>query len=55
MFGQGHPRMVNAIAALYGKLMGREFDSMEEVLVTVGAYQSLFTIFMSLVGPGDEV
>ncbi|XP_022094006.1 kynurenine--oxoglutarate transaminase 3-like [Acanthaster planci] len=53
--GFGHPRMVNAIAALYGKLMGREIDSMEEVMVTVGAYQSLFSIFMSLISPGDEV
>ncbi|XP_038046548.1 kynurenine--oxoglutarate transaminase 3-like [Patiria miniata] len=53
--GFGHPRMVNAIAALYGKLMGREIDPMEEMLVTVGAYQSLFSTFMSLIGPGDEV
>ena len=46
---------MNAIAALYGKHMSRNIDPMGDVLVTVGAYQSLFNTFMSLINPGDEV
>ncbi|XP_033642875.1 kynurenine--oxoglutarate transaminase 3-like isoform X1 [Asterias rubens] len=53
--GFGHIRLVNAIAALYGKHMSRNIDPMGDVLVTVGAYQSLFNTFMSLINPGDEV
>jgi len=52
---QGHPRLVKALAGMYGKLIGREINPMSEVLVTVGAYGSLFATFMSMVGPGDEV
>ncbi|XP_072014497.1 kynurenine aminotransferase-like isoform X2 [Amphiura filiformis] len=53
--GFGHPRLVNAIAALYSKHMSHEINPMNEVLVSVGAYGSLFYIFMGLVSPGDEV
>ena len=52
---QGHPRLVNAISALYSKHMGRDINPVNEVLVSVGAYGSLFYIFMGLVDPGDEV
>ena len=54
-FFQGHKRLVNAIAALYGKHQGREIDPLSEVLVSVGAYGSLFYTMMGLIGPGDEV
>ena len=42
---QGHPRLVNAVAALYTKLLsiGHTIDPNKEVLVTDGAYEALFT------------
>lgn len=51
----GHARLVNAIAALYSKFMGREVDPMNGVLVSVGAYGSLYYAINSHVNPGDEV
>ena len=51
----GHPRLVNAIAKLYGKLLHREIDAMKEILITVGAYGSLHAAVNGLVQPGDEV
>jgi kynurenine--oxoglutarate transaminase/cysteine-S-conjugate beta-lyase/glutamine--phenylpyruvate transaminase len=47
--------LVEALAKMYGILINREINPMTEVLVTVGAYGSLFAIFMSMIGPGDEV
>ena len=51
----GHPRLVNAIAKLYGKLLNRKIDAMNEILITVGAYGSLHAAVNGLVNPGDEV
>nr|XP_054769368.1 kynurenine aminotransferase-like isoform X1 [Lytechinus pictus] len=51
----GHARLVNAIAAMYTKFMGREVDPMTGVLVSVGAYGSLYYAINSHVNPGDEV
>ncbi|ODM97503.1 Kynurenine--oxoglutarate transaminase 3 [Orchesella cincta] len=51
----GHPRLVKALAKLYSRLIGREINKMTEVLVSGGAYGSLFCAVMSNVGPGDEV
>ena len=31
----GHPRLVNALAKLYGKLLNRQIDAMNEILITV--------------------
>ena len=53
--GYGHPRLVNAIANVYGRYHNRELDPLKEVLVTAGAYESLFCSFQGLVNPGDEV
>ena len=53
--GFGHPRLVNALAKLYTQEMGRPLDPMQEVLVTAGAYESLFVAIMGVVNPGDEV
>lgn len=53
--GFGHPRLVNAIAKLYGMHHGRELDPMKEVMASAGAYESLFCAFQGLVNPGDEV
>ncbi|KAH0615420.1 hypothetical protein JD844_004627, partial [Phrynosoma platyrhinos] len=52
---KGHPRLVAVLARLFGKLLGRELDPETNVLVTVGAYQSLFCCFQALVDEGDEV
>ncbi|XP_003742592.1 kynurenine--oxoglutarate transaminase 3 [Galendromus occidentalis] len=53
--GFGHPRLVNALAGLYGRLTGHKINPNTEVLITVGAYEALFCVFMGLVNPGDEV
>ncbi|KAF6036560.1 CCBL2 [Bugula neritina] len=53
--GFGHPKLVSNIAKLYGKLHNRDIDPMSEVMVSSGAYESLFCIFQGLVNPGDEV
>lgn len=51
----GHLRLVNAIGKTYTKLMGREIDPINEVLVTVGAYGSLFNAMTALLEKNDEV
>uniref|UniRef100_A0A4W4G4V4 Aminotransferase class I/classII large domain-containing protein n=1 Tax=Electrophorus electricus TaxID=8005 RepID=A0A4W4G4V4_ELEEL len=51
----GYPRLVKIIAKFFGRIMGREIDPMEEVLITVGAYHALFCTFQALVDEGDEV
>jgi len=53
--GFGHPRLVNAIAALYSKLIERELDPITNVLVTAGAYEALFCTIMGNCNPGEEV
>nr|XP_018908432.1 PREDICTED: kynurenine--oxoglutarate transaminase 3 isoform X1 [Bemisia tabaci] len=53
--GFGHPRLVNAIADLYSKLIGRKLDPLSEILVTIGAYEALYCAIHGNVGPGDEV
>lgn len=53
--GFGHPRLVAALCKLYSKLIGRELNSLTEMLVTAGAYEALFVAIMGLVNPGDEV
>nr|XP_054918975.1 kynurenine aminotransferase-like isoform X2 [Dermacentor andersoni] len=52
---QGHLRLVNALAKMYSRLTGRQIDPQKEVLVTVGAYEALYTTILGLVNPGDEV
>lgn len=47
--------MVNALSKLYSSLIQREIDPLNEVLVTVGAYEALFCAVQSLVEVGDEV
>lgn len=51
---QGHPRLVNALAKLYSKLIDRDLDPYNEVLVTSGAYEALFSTIQGHTNPGDE-
>lgn len=51
---QGHPRLVNAISKLYSKLLNRNIDANNEVLVTAGAYEALFATLQGHTSPGDE-
>lgn len=46
---------MNAVAALYGKVIGRDIDPISEVLVTAGGMEALFTAVASNVNEGDEV
>ncbi|CAL8318228.1 unnamed protein product [Lota lota] len=51
----GHPSLVTILAQLFGQLVGHEINPLDDVLVTVGAYQALFCAFQALVDEGDEV
>ncbi|XP_051906730.1 kynurenine--oxoglutarate transaminase 1 isoform X1 [Hippocampus zosterae] len=51
----GHPRLVNSLAKFFTGIVGHHIDPMEDVLVTVGAYQALYCAFQALVDEGDEV
>uniref|UniRef100_A0A8C3A4H0 Kynurenine aminotransferase 1 n=1 Tax=Cyclopterus lumpus TaxID=8103 RepID=A0A8C3A4H0_CYCLU len=51
----GHPPLVHILAKFFGRIVGREIDPLEDVLVTVGAYQALFCAFQALIEEGDEV
>lgn len=53
--GFGHPRLVNAISKLYSQLLNRHVDPQKEVLVTIGAYESIFCIFNAFIDKDDEV
>ncbi|XP_061393634.1 kynurenine aminotransferase [Musca vetustissima] len=53
--GFGHMRLVQAIAKLYSKLLQREINPLNEVLITAGAYEALYSAIMGHVDVGDEV
>ncbi|KAL3990757.1 Aminotransferase class I and II family protein [Acanthocheilonema viteae] len=53
--GFGHPRLTNALAKLYSNTLGVAVDAQQNVLVTVGAYLSLYYSFMGWLNEGDEV
>lgn len=51
----GHPRLVKALAKFFGRILAREIDPMQEILVSAGAYGTLFCAFQALIDEGDEV
>ncbi|XP_045462049.1 kynurenine aminotransferase-like [Harmonia axyridis] len=53
--GFGHPRLVNAIAKLYSKIIERNLNPNTEVLTTAGAYEALYSTIVGHVDDGDEV
>lgn len=53
--GPGHPPLVQALKQMYDPLLKREINAMSEVIVTVGAYGSLYAAIMASVSEGDEV
>lgn len=53
--GFGHPRLVNALSKVYSQWINREIDPNNELIVTVGAYQSLYNAIYGHVDHGDEV
>ncbi|CAI6356092.1 unnamed protein product [Macrosiphum euphorbiae] len=52
--GMGHVRLVNALSKLYSSLINRKIDPLNEILVTVGAYEALFCTIQSNINVGDE-
>lgn len=53
--GYGHPRLVNAIGGLYSKLVGHDINPKTEVLVTIGAYESIYCTINAFINKDDEV
>ncbi|XP_052747477.1 kynurenine aminotransferase isoform X2 [Bicyclus anynana] len=53
--GFGHLRLVQNLAKLYSPLVGKELDPINEILVTNGAYEALFSAILGHVDEGDEV
>ena len=40
---------------MYSARVGRQIDALSEVIITVGAYQSIYWLFESYTEDGDEV
>ncbi|CAF2927752.1 unnamed protein product [Rotaria sp. Silwood2] len=53
--GFGHRRLVEAISNVYSPYFNRKIDPLNEILITGGAYPSLFNSIHAFINPGDEV
>lgn len=51
----GHRRIVEAIAKTFSREMNHPIDPLNDILIAVGAYGSLFYATQALLNPGDEV
>jgi N-succinyldiaminopimelate aminotransferase len=52
---QGHPELVEALAARQAQRTGLTYDPMTEVVVTAGATEAIASALFGLLEPGDEV
>lgn len=52
---QGHPRLVQALSKTYSPIYGRDLDPMQDIIVTVGAAESISLAFLTFCDQGDEV
>lgn len=53
--GFGLPRLVENLSKVYSPLIGRQIDAFNEILVTSGAYEALYSTILGHVDTGDEV
>ncbi|XP_031631270.1 kynurenine--oxoglutarate transaminase 3-like [Contarinia nasturtii] len=53
--GSGHPRLIQALSTLYSQLVDRKIDPINEMLITIGAYEALYATIQGHVDEGDEV
>lgn len=53
--GFGHPRLVNILASFYSTLVNQKINPLTEVLVSIGAYESIYCAINAFVDKGDEV
>lgn len=51
----GHPRLINALAKVYGPLFGRDLNPQTEIVISTGATEGIFATVQALVQSGDEV
>ncbi|XP_068608682.1 kynurenine--oxoglutarate transaminase 1-like [Brachionichthys hirsutus] len=51
----GHPPLVKNVAKFFSRIMDREINPSEDVLITVGAFHALYCAIQALVEEGDEV
>ena len=52
---KGHLRLVQALGVYYSKIFEREINPLNQILITVGSYGSLYNAFSSLLQKNDEV
>ncbi|KAI6648502.1 tyrosine aminotransferase [Oopsacas minuta] len=52
---RGNPALLQAIAQLYSKLLSRELDSKNDILVSAGVDACMTEVFITFLNPGEEV
>lgn len=52
--GFGHPRLVNILAKFYSQLLDHDINAFDEITITVGGYNALFSAIFAFINPGDE-